>query len=583
MKITTKDHGLQGSNPKTRKRNLANIAHTAHGATSGRTGRYENGTHKKQASLPAFNLKARVSAKTGLFDHLEITAKHGNVIGEREEIDLFRHYVGAAPQELKVGNTSERYGRLFTVAPENGRKGLPLVVRSQPTVWKGKPLPAPPLSGKLNTKRFPVAENQFLCNIVSDLHLNPSRAVNLCPSLANKQAPSWEHAILNRRPERELTKGLDGKDNLIPVNMLEPARKYSVRNHLHAVYAGIRSELRRASAATDSLPMLGTLKNEDFSLRRIETYFEFFAPDAVALVKKLAPTLRVFHKHNREREHGLDIETVGNSPTITLFLSNGEAVRVYAKAADRIRFEVIHQPKKQNGLIPDGYCAPTLEACIEKLLFLRQKAAIRVNQVLAFLSEWAVETPQDRAGASRYASLWFQRLGFSEASERLLELLRVNGRILAGQYLPKEERNALRRAKEQELVFYDENAKAYFPASCGTALPISGHSLTNGNSDSTNPGHNTETQPVASVPKFPTPIRIVRERIGIPPSPPSGFQRVTKTKSPSETLAKKLALTFLSPYRKVPRREKPAHGEGIGKHVRAVLRQSKGRRLRTAN
>jgi hypothetical protein len=527
----------QGSKSKTRAIVSAHIAHapgpvrqrtkqTPQSSTSGHTGGDDNETHKEGISLPPFNLNARVVAETGLLDHLEVSAKHGYVSGSRDEIDLFRLYAGAAPQDFKTEDTSTRYGKLFKVAPHNGRKGLPLAIRKSKTVWGGSPLPAPPFSGTLTTRRIKTGKNefnedQFICHISTSLHLNPTRGLNLCPSLASTNALTWEEAILSRRPEVELTKGLDGKDNVIAGDLLVSADYFEASRYFKAVYAGIESELRRASKAADEFPMLGTIRTEEFSLRRVETYWEFSAPDAVALVKKLAPSLRVYHRHNRDREHGSDFETVGNSPTLTLFLSSGESVRVYAKTANRIRFEVIHSPKKQNGLIPGGYSAPTLKVCVEKLHLLRKKAALRVNQVLTFLSEWANETPQDRASASRYASQWFQRLGFSEASERLLELLRVNGRIVAGQYLPKEESSTLRRAKEKGLVAHDEHACAFYPMSFGTVLPISGHSLTDGVSVPTNSGHNTATQTVVSVPNSPTPIRKRSGQVGVPPCPPS--------------------------------------------------------------
>jgi hypothetical protein len=327
-------------------------------------------------------------------------------------------------------------------------------------------------------------------------------------------------AILDQRPKAELARGLDSNDNVIPDILLEPARKYGTFRYFRAVYGGIESELKRASATLDGLPMPGNIRTENFSLRRVETYWEFSASDAVTLVKKLAPALGVYHKNSRNREHGADFETVGNAPTITLFLSAGESIRVYAKTADRIRFEVIHKPKEQNGLIPGGYSSPTLETCMGKLDTLKQKAALRVNQVLAFLAEWAEETPQDRASESRYASQWFQRLGFSDASECLLELLRINGRIVSGQYLPKELNCMVKRAKEEGLVFYDEHASALYPVKIGTPLPISGHSLTGAAAEHTSLGHNTETHPVVSTPKIPYPTRKRREVNRIPPSPP---------------------------------------------------------------
>ena len=61
-------------------------------------------------------------------------------------------------------------------------------------------------------------------------------------------------------------------------------------------------------------------------------------------------------------------------------------------------------------------------------------------------------------------------MGFGDQSERLLDYLRVNGRIVSGQCLPMEEINALRRAKEAGLIIHDESARAYYPANVGTAL-----------------------------------------------------------------------------------------------------------------
>jgi hypothetical protein len=439
MKSILEEPGPQGSNPKTRARKSAHVAHAAQCSTSGRTGGDENETHEEELSLPEFNLDARVKPETGLSDHLEVSANHGYVKGTREEIDLFRLYAGAAPQDFKIEDTSKIHGRLFNVAPNNGRLKLPLGIRKTPSAWGGKTLPCPPFSGMLETQRHKMEEDQFICKLATNLHLNPSKGLNRCPSLTSEKKPaSWVEAILDQRPKEELAKGLDSKDNVIPENLLGPARRCGRSRYFRAVYGAIESELKRASSAADGLPMPRNIRTEDFSLRRAETYWEFSAPDAVTLVKKLAPPLGVYHKHSREREHGADFEIVGNAPTITLFLSAGESLRVYAKTADRIRFEVIHSPKEQNGLIPGGYSSPTLEACMGKLDTLRQKAALRVNQVLAFLAEWAEETPQDRASASRYASRWFQCLGFSDASECLLELLRINGRIVSGQYLSKE-------------------------------------------------------------------------------------------------------------------------------------------------
>ena len=481
--------------------------------TSGRLGDDGNGTQDRD-TLPPFSLNTRVVAKTGLFDHLEISAKHGYVKGANEDIDIFRAYTGAAPKSHRPKDKA--HGRLFNRAPFGGTGHKPIEVRQKTSEWGEGPLPPVPLGGRLRTQRpsIPVCEDQFVCNLASDLHLNPSRALNWCPALASEEPLPWEDIVFGRRAEADLTKGLDGDDNVVPSELMgQPALQQATNRYLEAVYDGIKSELTRAASATDSLAwaLEGTLRNESFRLRHVETYWEFSAPDAVGLVRRLVPSLRTFHRRSRLREHALDIETVNGAPTVTLYLNAQLRIRVYAKTTDRIRFEVVHRP--------GGLSAPDLPGCIQNLHDLRQKAAEKVNQLLSFLTECAEETPQDRAGASGFASQWFMRLDHSPASVSLLERLRVNGRIVWGECLSLEERNLVRRAKERGLLLSDSNARALYPASMGTALPVPVQPLTAADSEPTCLGHNTETQPVPVVLNSPTYASDGREQEGIPLSP----------------------------------------------------------------
>jgi len=456
---------------------------------------------------------------------MEIRAEHGYFVTSDandnwEEVDLFRRWAGAAPKDERPEECSQVYGQLFGVAPDNGRGFRALKIRGTSTLWGGQCVPPPLFSGKLRTFRNKRPDGRTVCRPVSELRLNPSKALNHSGEKLNSaKAPPWKDVLFERIDPKGLARGLDGEKNVIPESSLDKA-PLRQRRYIGAVYKAIEAELERASLAIDGLPFDGSFRTTKFSPRVVETYWEFSTPDAVDLVKRLAPSLRAFHRHYREKKHGVQFETIGNAPTLTLFLSAGEAIRVYAKTADRIRFEVIHRPKDQNSLMPGGYSAPTRKDLGEKLHNLRKRAAKRVNQLLAFLSEWAEETPQDRASTARFASRWYQVLGFGDQSERLLDYLRVNGRIVSGQCLPMEEINALRRAKEAGLVIHDESARAYYPANVGTALPICGHGLTDEVSAPTNLGHRSETQAVPcglvsdslSVPE-PADLRV-------PPSPP---------------------------------------------------------------
>ncbi len=501
--------------------------------TSGRTGGDETETQEEGNALPAFTLKARVKAETGLFDRMEIKAEHGYFVtsdaeNNWEEVDVFRRWAGAAPckEKEREEECSKVYGMFFGVAPDNGRGKRALKVRRQSALWGGQSVSPPLFSGRLLTFRAKQADGRTVCMPVSEFHLNPSEALNHWGKRLNAaKARSWKSVLFESRDSKRLLRSLDGKRNVIPERFLDNAARGQWR-YIEAVYRGIEEELERASLAVDGLPFDGSFATTKLGPRVVETYWEFSAPSAAQLVESLAPLLRAFHKDSRARTHGFDEATEGNAPTLTLFLSAGEVIQIYAKTSERIRFEVIHKPMQQNGLISGGYSAQSVAQLRGKLRCLRMRAAKRVNQVMAFLSEWAEETPQERASASRYASRWFQTLGFDPASEALLELLRVNGRIVAGRCLPKEESNLLRRARAAELLFHDESAHAYYPASIGTVLPVSGEELTAESSPVTNLGHNSETQAVPtglisdslSVPE-PADLRV-------PPSPPvvdSGF------------------------------------------------------------
>ena len=86
-----------------------------------------------------------------------------------------------------------------------------------------------------------------------------------------------------------------------------------------------------------------------------------------------------------------------------------------------------------------------------------------MNDLLRFLSEWDLETPQARADKTPYILRWPKTVGNDSASESLLELLRVNGRIVGGRSLEDDEKNALGRAVKKGMVFPDNGQ--YFPSS----------------------------------------------------------------------------------------------------------------------
>ena len=433
--------------------------------TSRRTEHENTATQRHNDRLPAFSLNNRVNGHTGLLDDMEISANHGYLIGSTDEISLFRMYAGASPTVSRPNVSSEMFGKLFNVTPNNGHGRKPLVIRRTPTEWGGLIIPPPPFTGLIHTFLGRTRSGEHGHIIKSFLHLNPSRGINYKPSLTRSHILRWNHVLFIRRGKGELRFGRDGNDNVIPREYKANAKVLGQYRYLKAVYQGIQSELLRASSATDGLPINGLIHSSDFSMRKVEVYWEFHNRDAISLIASLVPYLKSFHRSSREREHAMDIETGCNAPSVTMFISAGVSIRVYAKTSNRIRFEVIFHPKKQSNIIPGGYCAHDFDEFIEKIDHLKDRAADRINDLLSFLSQWHHETPRDRAGTSRFTAEWYKRLDFSETSVHLLELLRTNDRIVSGPSLSTDEYRQIRKALRKGLLFHDKRARAYYPMS----------------------------------------------------------------------------------------------------------------------
>jgi hypothetical protein len=245
-------------------------------------------------------------------------------------------------------------------------------------------------------------------------------------------------------------------------------------------------------------------KPTDFSLREVETCWDIGGVgfDAIQALAEISPALN---------EHGGKKGWEGNSGTMTLQFSKWESLVIYAKAPDRLRFEIRHRPTKGNR----RYSSPSLAETIGKMNLFRQLATAKLNSVLPFLrSPLAASRTVNEWQA--YAMAWGDCCGNSDASKALFQILRQNGRIQGGKCVECIERGAdlIRKARDAGLI---QNTLGAFRPNFSDEPMLA---LTHLDISSPFPGHNTETQPVASVPNSPTPIRKRSGQVGVPPCPP---------------------------------------------------------------
>lgn len=379
-----------------------------------------------------------------------------------EDFESFCGFLGGPPQDHRDGSgIASMYSPLFNKAPYNGQRLYPLKVRQKPISFDDpdNKLGQPLFAGNLAPSRFRIGNaGNLRCELQSKssrpFFLNPSRALN--HRRAELVAGScWTDCMFARR-DGVIMRGLDGKDNLLPDDLSQHDYLAGEWHYLTAVTRALRDDVERAwRNATNPLDGSGCRASACPDLRlmvlilySLETYWEFSTEDATALLERLTPILKAYAKKHCDRTHAIDEESESNSKSLKLRVNKGLSIRLYAKCCDRLRIEVIHSAKE---LLP-RYSTQSVSGLRGMIGTLREKAATAVNHLLGFLSDWANETPQERANSTAFLSRWFQVMGHGSDSLGLLGLLRVNGRISGGVALSSLEAKALKKARTAGLL-----------------------------------------------------------------------------------------------------------------------------------
>ena len=462
-------------------------------------GDYEN-TETQTPTQALQWIPASVIASDGRNDKIHVTCDIATVIcDDIDDARSFVFYCGAPPKDQR--DQHELYSKLFNTASKNG-DGNTLEIRCQAMTCGKQNFQAASFTGKLRFRRLKRQDGKTLVLVKADLCLNINRALNhQRAALANNS----RGAIFKSPALLDL--GLCGNDNIAPFDIKGDEHDNARRVYFDLMASAIFADVKRAAEiaggsgggylAVDGNP-------RDFSLQAVETCWDIGGAgfDAMKALSDLTPALS---------EHGGKRGWEGNAGTMTVEFSKWERLVVYAKASDRLRFEIRHRPPQGNR----PYSSPTVAETLGKLDDFRELATDKANDFLLFLkSRRAISRTESEWEA--YAMSWGACFRNSEASRKIYQILRKNGRILGGKYSQCIEggEKLLRKARDAGLV---ENRHGAFrpifpsiPELALTHLDNSGELL----------GHNTETHPVGTVPNFPAPIRKRSGQVAIPPCPP---------------------------------------------------------------
>lgn len=390
-------------------------------------------------------IPASITASEGRNDKLHIVCQIATVVCDtKDDVRSFVLHCGAAP--LKQRNEHEFFSKLFTMASLNG-DGSKLEARSSPMDCGGQIFRPPLFAGKLKFRRMTRNDGKIAVFVTADLFLNVNRALN------HRRAElviGGQYAILTT--SAAIKRGCCGSDNLAPFD-IDPNEHDNARTkHIRTTMEAVFSDVKRAAVCAENAGSEGVKVSghpADFSLREVETCWDIGGVgfDAFQALADITPALK---------EHGGKRGWEGNAGTVTIEFSKWERLVVYAKAPDRLRFEIRHFPT--NGNRP--YCSPALAETIVKLNGFRELAATKVNGVLASLRN---RLAASRAGSEweAYAMAWGACCGNSYASKALFKILRQNGRIQGGKCVEciAGGDKLLRKARDADLI---ENSSGAF-------------------------------------------------------------------------------------------------------------------------
>lgn len=373
--------------------------------------------------LPPFSLTTRVEAVTARQDKIEFTFPLGTFRDTPTRPDLgmsgisvqeVAEYLGAPPlgaRDEANQDIAAAYSAFFT-RPTGRDSGQRLYLRREPIsslTHDPRFGVAPLCAGILNLEERGARAARYV-TAVYWANLNPTRFVryqspnSLRTGWANLVPPDLFSASEIIGDTGEFS--LDGEDNWIPEHpaaiwqsFIHP-NKWDDRltDYLSAVETAMRGEMNRRGRLS-SIGGAGTLSftpsNEAWTLRRVETYWEFAkdaGPELLELIDRamrsfcaLPYVRRAFLRSRRAPEHTRERNSP-NEISLSVTAAPGTRIVVYAKTNRRIRFEVRHDKETLRSNTPMERIMRSVTGVSDMVRVLRQISEDAAEVLNTFLN-----------------------------------------------------------------------------------------------------------------------------------------------------------------------------------------------------
>ncbi|UIY28318.1 hypothetical protein LZK73_15220 [Neorhizobium galegae] len=330
------------------------------------------------------------------------------------------------------------------------------------TIWKvcagiqeGNSYSRRPLfSGRLEARarNTPSSSGQPQWDFTARLAINPTRWITQQPlGLIRRPEAEWASAPVNLfHRDQPYTQeiGLVRGDNVhlgLPRNlsMCRPSMwMVQVERYIRSVRDLITQTLQRVADEGNGFAIQA--REPSYTLKEIETYWEYWSPRPLERMRRLADPVRqlaassstAWHPLTEEAAAALsaagaiEVGTDDNSPRILMRSGRGCTVRIYAKTDSRLRFEVAYDCNEARDTFAPLAGLP-LEQLMARLALARERGAEQLSQVLDFIRPHVTVPEQERQIHELFAEI-FRCASTPAAASVIVSMLVNNGRVATG-------------------------------------------------------------------------------------------------------------------------------------------------------
>ncbi|CAN7505929.1 hypothetical protein [Neorhizobium sp. LjRoot104] len=420
----------------------------------------------------------QVYAETAKEDRFQFSARRWTFTGTHAEFRTFSevlseiHVIDGEPRKIfNRQSGTEGYAPRWLIA--KGRGGAGYITPA------GYPLFSGTLRGWQSRQRWG-NDDEYSWTLQADLSLNPTRAVLHQPITAEADSAGGPanddfNLFALSRPRTIGAIPIVRGNNLLPwtpyagpdvgineehVPFLPGEWSENVERYIDRTLSVLDERISAAASMALGYDVDVVRNDQRYILHVLETYWEFHDNNPVATVAQIEKAMRSLAGKSTVaweaiddaaraifRHQNIELGTEDNSPIVKIYPAKGVMVKAYAKATDRIRFEV-EQSKTSADFDGHGISSEDDSGILQWINVAREQSASRLNRVM-----WGLQhVLQPWTGNSREASYFINEIRSvvrdEVAATTLTQSLLQHGHIERQHMSPFSEAiNALEKAK----------------------------------------------------------------------------------------------------------------------------------------